>query len=123
METKINIINIPNLKCADVQRTYIFNNDFRFEVGDNININCIITIHIPIGKPKITEYGTSQQCESKRINKDCYLHTIITDINYDVNNNGIVYRTINVKISGVDEKLINSYITSETLAETIDFES
>lgn len=123
METKINIINVPTLKDADIQRSYIFNNNFRFEVGDNLSINCIIHVDVPIGEQKVTEYGTSQQYESKRINKDCYIHTIINDITYNVNNNGIVCRTINVKISDIDEQLIHKYISSESLAERIDFES
>ena len=121
METKINIINIPILKNADIQRSYTFDNDFRFETSDNISINCIIMVMIPIGHPKTTEYGTSQQIECKRINKDCYIHTEITDIHYDINN-GIVHRVINVIISESDKDLLKTYINSELLAETVNFE-
>lgn len=122
METKINIINIPILKGVEIQRSYIFNNDFRFEVSDNININCIITVYIPIGKIETTEYGTAQQCESKRINKDCYINAKITDICYNINNNGIISRVINVEILESDKYLLKNYINSEILSQTIDFE-
>lgn len=122
METKINIINLPILKNADIQRTYVFDNDFRFEVDDDLNINCTIIAHIPIGETKVTEYGTSQQIESKPINKDCYVHTKITDIHYDINNNGVVHRIINVEMLKSDKDVLKSYINSEILSQTIEFE-
>lgn len=122
METKINIINIPILKNADIQRTYVFDNDFRFEVDDDLNINCIIIAYIPTGEIKVTEYGTSKQIESKPINKDCYVHTKITDIHYDINNNGVVHRIINVEMLKSDKDVLKSYINSEILSQTIEFE-
>lgn len=122
METKINIINIPLINNANVQRSYIFDNDFRFEVGDELNINCIIEAYIPTGELKVTECGTSQQIECKRVNKDCYVSTKITDINYDINNNGVVHRVINVEILEPDKTLLKSYVNSEILSQTIDFE-
>lgn len=122
METKINIINIPMLNNAEIQRSYTFDNDFRFEVGDEININCIIIAYVPIGKLKVTECGTSQQIECKSINKDCYVCTKITDIHYDINNNGVVHRIINVEMLKSDKDLLKSYVNSEILSQTIDFE-
>lgn len=122
METKIKIINIPALNNAHIQRSYVFDNDFRFEVGDELNINCIIEAYIPTGELKVTECGTSQQIECKHINKDCYLSTKIIDINYHINNNGVVHRVINVEMLKSDKDLLKSYVNSEILSQTIDFE-
>lgn len=122
METKINIINIPILKDAQLQKTYTFNNDFRFEIGDDINVNCVIRVHIPVEAVKATEFGTSQEFKVNTINKSCYLRTKITDICYHINNNGVVHRIINVELANPDNKLLHTYISSERLAETIDFD-
>lgn len=122
MKTKINIINIPILKDAELQRSYTFNNDFRFEIGDNVNINCVIRVHIPVGEVKATKCSTSQEFKINTINKDCYLHTKITDIRYDIDNNGVVHRTINVEIRNPDYNLLHTYISSERLAESINFD-
>lgn len=122
METKINIINVPHLENADIQRTYIFDNDFRFEVNDEICINCVVIAHIPVGKIKVTEYGTSQQFEPKRIDKKIHIGTTVTDIHYLLDNNGIISRIINVKIATADVKLMSTYISSELKASTIEFE-
>ena len=122
METKINIIDIPILKDAELQRSYTFNNDFRFEIGDNININCVIRVHIPVGEIKTTNWGTSQEFKVNTINKSCYLHTKITDIRYDINNNGVVHRIINVEIENPDDELLHTYVSSERLAESINFD-
>jgi hypothetical protein len=122
METKINIINLPDFKNADIQSTYIFDNDFRFEPNDNINIDINITVHVPIGEVKVTEYGTSQQIESKRVNKSCFITVSITDICYNINKNGITSRIINVELPNGYRELFNTIISSEIQAANIDFE-
>lgn len=122
METKINILNIPRLDNAEIQRSYVFDNDFRFEVGDDLNINCIIMALIPIGKLMVTKHGSSQQIECKSINKDCYIGTKITDIHYDISNNGVMRRVINVEMSESAINILKSYINSEILSQTIAFE-
>lgn len=122
METKINIINLPGFKNADIQSTYIFDNDFRFEPNDNINIDINITVYVPIGEVKVTEYGTSQQIESKRVNKSCFITVSITDICYNINKNGITSRIINVELPNGYRELFNTIISSEIQAANIDFE-
>lgn len=122
METKINIINLPGFKNADIQNTYIFDNDFRFEPNDNINIDVNIIVHVPIGEVKVTEYGTSQQIESKRVNKSCFIRVSITDISYNINKNGITSRIINVELPNGYRELFNTIISSEIQAANIDFE-
>lgn len=122
MKTKINIINIPNLENANIQRTYIFDNDFRFEVNDDISIDCVVTAHIPVGKIEITEYGTSQKFESKLIDKKLHTHTTVTDIHYYLDDNGVMSRIINVKIANGEVDLMSTYISSELKASTIEFE-
>ena len=122
METKIVLINLPVIKKGSIQTQYIFNNDFRFEVGDNIEINCIIHVEIPVGEEIKLKDCTSQAYKIKEINKDCYVSTIVKDIKYNVDKTGVVSRQINVELTNLDKTLIDKYISSEALAENIDFD-